>query len=208
MFVSRFDKMYEKYNLVELLKDCENGDFKLSHFRIGPDNIRAIVREEIPEGEYVKLTCRDEVVMSNTPMEQRTCLPFLAHAHGHVLVGGLGLGMILLAVQDSKLVKSITVVEKSKEVIDMIAHQLPLNDKVKIIEDDIFTYKPDRKFNTIWIDIWNYIDPDIYHDEMMPLMKRYRRFLVPKIEDEFRWIDCWAKLNARYDKPLVGPGKI
>ena len=70
--------------------------------------------------------------MSNTNMD------FCCNAYGDVLIGGLGIGMIILAIQDKSKVKSITVIEKNQEVIDIIAPQLKFNDKVKIICADVF----------------------------------------------------------------------
>lgn len=48
----------------------------------------------------------------------------------------------------------------------MIQKQLPLNEKVKIINEDVFNYKPTQKFNTIYMDIWNYINKDVYENEV------------------------------------------
>ena len=56
--------------------------------------------------------------------------------------------------------------KKNKEVIELIQKQLPLNEKVKIINEDVFNYKPTQKFNTIYMDIWNYINKDVYENEV------------------------------------------
>ena len=74
--------------------------------------------------------------------------------------------MIILAIQEKETVKSITVIEKNKEVTELIQQQLPLNEKVKVINDDVFNYKPTQKFNTIYMDIWNYINEDVYENEV------------------------------------------
>ena len=58
-------------NMAEILHDAEAGDFKLSHFEIGEKDFMAKING-IPNGKYVKLTCRGECVMSDTPMETRT----------------------------------------------------------------------------------------------------------------------------------------
>ena len=79
----------------------------------------------------------------------------------------------------------------------MIQQQLPLNEKVKVINDDVFNYKPAQKFNTIYMDIWNYINEDVYENEMKPLMKYYRKYLISKTEDKNRYIDCWCKKQAK-----------
>lgn len=188
-------------DMTEILKDGKAGDFELSHYEIGQNDLYAMLHG-IPSGKFIKLTRRGEVVMSNTGMEKRTNSSFVVKAHGNVLIGGLGIGLILLAIQDKEEVKQITVVEKNKEVIELVGNQLPLNSKVHIVHDDVFEYNPLFKYNTIYMDIWNYINSDIYQREMKPLISRYRRYLVPKSEDENRYIDCWCKLQAKNNKRI------
>ena len=53
------------------------------------------------------------------------------------------------------------------------------------------------------MDIWNNINSDIYTEEMMPLIKRYRKYLVSKKEDAERYIDCWAKHEAKNNMRLI-----
>lgn len=183
-------------NMSEILKDGEVGEFKLEHFEIKHQNCYAMINGITP-GTYVKLTQNNQIVMSNTQMEERTNKEFVEAAHGDVLIGGLGIGMIILAIQEKETVKSITIIEKNKEVIELIEHQLPLNSKVKIINDDVFNYKPTQKFNTIYMDIWNYINEDVYENEMKPLIKHYRKYLTSKTEDKNRYIDCWCKKQAK-----------
>lgn len=183
-------------DMTQILKDGKVGNFELSHFEIGKDDMYAIFHG-IPSGKFIRLTNRGEVVMSDTSMEKRTNADFVRNAHGKVLVGGLGIGLILLAIQDKEEVEQITVVEKNKEVIELVGKQLPLNSKVNIVNDDVFTYKPLFKYNTIYMDIWNYINEDVYKEEMKPLISRYRRYLVSKAEDEERFIGCWCKRQAK-----------
>lgn len=190
-------------NMAEILKDGEVNGFKLSHYSIGENDFYARVRCGIPCGEYVRLTHGGDCVMSNTPMEKRTNREFVTNAHGKVLIGGLGIGLILLAIQDKEEVEKIAVVEKNEEVIKLIAHQLPLNEKVEIVNADVFEYVPSEKCNTIYMDIWNNINSDIYEKEMNPLIKRYRKYLVNKQEDANRYIDCWAKHEVKHNMRLM-----
>lgn len=74
---------------------------------------------------------------------------------------------------------------------------MPLNSKVNIVHSDVFEYKPLFKYNTIYMDILNYVNTDVYEKEMKPLISRYRRYLVPKSEDAERYIDCWCKKQAK-----------
>lgn len=188
-------------DMTEILKDGKVGDFELTQFEIGTNDMYAILHG-IPSGKFVRLTHNGSVVMSNTDMEKRTNSSFVINAHGNVLIGGLGIGLIILAIQDKEEVKQITVVEKNKEVIELVGGQLPLNSKVHIVHDDVFECKPLFKYNTIYMDIWNYINSDVYEREMKPLISRYGRYLVPKSEDENRYIDCWCKYQAKNNRRI------
>lgn len=184
-------------NMTELLKDGQVGNFKLEHYTINENNLYAIIRCGIPAGNYIRLTNGWDCVMSDTPMEKRTNSDFVRNAHGNVLIGGLGIGLILLAIQDKDNVEQVTVVEKNADVIELVGKQLPLNHKVTIVNADVFEYEPEAKYNTIYMDIWNYINKEIYNEQMKPLINRYRKYLVDKLEDEHRYINCWCKNQAK-----------
>lgn len=185
--------MYKKMSTI--LKPREGERFKVSIFTLDTKkDFFACMYNGIRPGTYARLTDKKthECVMSDTQMEQETNREFVSHAHGKVLIGGLGIGMILLAIQDKPEVTEVLVVEKYQEVIDLVKDQLPLNDKVKVIQGDIFEYEPEDKYNTIYLDIWNNAnDRSIYEDEQRPLRMRYRKYLVPRLEDADRWINCW-----------------
>ena len=66
-----------------------------------------------------------------------------------------------------------------------------------VVNADVWEYTPSCKFNTIYLDIWNYINTDVYRDSMKPLISRYRKFLVTKEVDNKRFIDCWCRLEAK-----------
>lgn len=185
------------YKDMKFLKDGEIGNFKLSHYEVKENDFYARVRAGIPVGEYIKLTNDGECVMSDTPMEKRTNMNFVANAHGKVLIGGLGIGLILLAIQDNEEVEKITVVEKNKEVIELVGNQLPLNNKVEIVNADIFDYVPTEKYNTIYFDIWNYTNSDVFYGEMQPLMAQYEEYLDFDSDNPF--IDCWCSYEAEHN---------
>lgn len=183
-------------NMSDILQERKVGDYALEKFEIGENNLYAMLHG-IPCGKYIRLRHGIEVVMSDTDMEKRTNAIFVANAHGNVLIGGLGIGMILLAIQDKTDIEKITVVEKSAEVIELVKDQLPLNSKVEIVHADVWEYVPPCKFNTIYMDIWNFINTDVYKGSMKPLLSRYRKFLVSKEDDANRYIDCWSRNEAK-----------
>jgi hypothetical protein len=187
-------------DMTSLLVDAQCGECKIEHFVIGEGNIRAML-DGLPHGEYVRLMVNGRLMMSNTNMEQRTNAHFVVWAHGDVLIGGLGIGMIVLAIQDKPDVESITIVEKESDVISLMESQpnVKFNEKVHIICGDVFTWKPHKghKFDCIYMDIWPYINEDVYHDEMVPLKRKYAHYLKPKSESPDRFNTCWAEWYAK-----------
>lgn len=189
-------------DMTKLLSNEEYDNYKIEKFTIESGNIVALV-QGIPTGEYVRLMNGSELLMSNTPMEKRTNLDFLIKANGDVLIGGLGIGLIVLPLLEKENVNSITIVEKSSEIIEMVGKQLNLSDKVKIVNDDIYTYEPEQKFDTIYIDIWPAVNSDIWKEEMKPLKQRYRKYLVSKSENPNRYLACWAEYQAKNNLRLM-----
>ena len=166
-------------NMPELLEERENNGWKLEKFEIKQGNFRAMVDGIMP-GTYIRLTHNGKCVMSDTDMEQRTNLRFCLKAHGDIVVGGLGIGMIIMAIQDKPEVKSI-------------------------ICADVFEWKPERgvKYDMAYMDIWNWINEDVYKKEMQPLKRKYARFLRSKDINPNRFNECWAEYQAKNGRRLA-----
>ena len=192
------------YNMADLLEEKQEGDWKLKKFIIDQNNWQARLEGILP-GTYIQLIHNGECVMSDTSMEKRTNFDFVHHAYGDVLIGGLGIGMIVLAIQDKPEVKSITIIEKNKEVINLVASQLDFNEKVKIICADVFEWKPKMgtKYDVSYMDIWNWVNRDVYEKEMKPLKRKYARFLRSEAENPRRYNKCWAEYQAKNGRRLV-----
>ena len=125
-------------------------------------------------GTYKRLMHNGTCVMSNTPDEIRDFLGFLRPAHGKILINGLGLGVLLKALLEKPEVTEITVIEKSEDVIKLVAPTYTSDARVKIINADAFSYKPEKKekWDYVWHDIWNYICVDNLK-EMATLHRKY-----------------------------------
>jgi hypothetical protein len=148
-----------------------------------------------PPGTYVSLLVRNDagesqVMMSDFHYERATCVEVVQRAHGHVLIAGLGLGMILHPMLKKQEVRSITVVEKYQDVIDLILPTLPRSRKLSIVRDDIFRWTPPRgdRYDVIWFDIW----PDIEACRLAEMGQLHRRFR-PYLNDANprRWMESW-----------------
>lgn len=192
--------MFKK--MADVLLEKETDRFKLEKFTI--DDYKPWIN--IPKGEYVRLIDKslnfDSCVMSDTPMEHRTNYEIVRKAHGDIIIGGLGIGMILLPILEKEEVKSVTIVEKYQDIIDITGSQIK-SDKLKIVHGDIFenNFPRGTKFDVIYFDIWNYINEDVY-EEMKDLKKKYRRCLKNKKENPNSWIGCWAEHEAKNNRKL------
>lgn len=140
--------------------------------------------------QYTQLWYRGDVMMSDTPMELETNAVAVARATGDVLIGGLGLGLVALAIRRKPAVRTVTVVEIDPVLISLMRQYVPpLQDRITIIPGDIWDYRPGRtRYDTIYIDVW--LNRPNLEDkaEMAKLRARYRRYLRPR-----GWVGCWAE---------------
>lgn len=100
--------------------------------------------------------------MTLTPVDLDTCEEAIERAEGRVVTFGLGLGYYAYMVSQKDNVESITVVERSAQVIKLfekyILPQFPNKDKVHIVNSDAFEYAervmPDERFDLAFVDTW------------------------------------------------------
>lgn len=138
----------------------------------------------IPPGNYTRLSCGHTVVMTDTPAEAHEHKRLIDMAEGKVLLNGLGLGFALHNILRKKEVEHVTVIEKSADVIKLVAPTFK-GQRVEIINADAFEWRPKRGqgFNVVWHDVWN----DICEDnkaEMSTLKRAYAR--------RCGWQACWS----------------
>lgn len=188
-------------SLKDKYEDASVGGAKIERFKV-EDQFKSFM-SGVAMGEYVRLYVNGQLAMSNTDMEFRTNRDFFWDAHGDVLIGGLGIGGIIFCIQDKPEVNSITVIEKHRDVIDLITSQQQFNAKVRIICADIFEWKPmpDYRYDCIYMDIWNTISRDEYK-QMKTLKRRYGHWLKSKEESPNRFNRCWAEWYAKTEHRL------
>ena len=100
--------------------------------------------------------------MTLTPVDLDTSDEAIERAHGKVVTFGLGLGYYAYMVSCKESVESITVVEKSEDVIalfkEFILPQFSHPEKVKIVNADAFEYAkhtmPAESFDVAFVDTW------------------------------------------------------
>ncbi len=178
------------------LTQGQSGDWELKKLSVTKEgakahNIRELFNGRnrfIYAGEFWGLFRNGNVIMSNTPAEINDHLPFIHKACGRVLVGGLGLGMVLKCLLEKESVTHVTVIEKSPDVIKLIASSFTSDPRVEIINSDVFEYKPTEKFDCAWFDIWDVIS-GMEYPQMKRLHRKYGRFVG--------WSDSWLRKQSR-----------
>ena len=163
--------------------DGISGEWEVKSFTVSKDDsefasMRAIFnggRGGITAGNYKKLKRNGTIVMSNTPDEIEDFAHFSYMAKGKVLVNGLGLGVLLKSLLLKDDITQITVIEKSADVIKLVAPTYK-DKRLNIIHADAFEYKPEKgiRFDCVWHDIWDFITSDNL-PEMKKLTRKYGR---------------------------------
>lgn len=146
----------------------------------------------VPSGTYTRLTRGDVTVMSDTPDEIRDHRLFIGKSQGDVLIAGLGLGMCARACLYRDAVKSVTVIEQSPEVIDLVYEPWlrriarRQGKSLTVIQADIFTWEPPRGvvYDLAWFDIWDEISA-----RNLPGMHRLHRRFARKA----KWKGSWGR---------------
>lgn len=164
--------------------DGISGVWKVESFSVSKKDaefaiIRSIFqsgRGSLPPGDYKKLTRNGQMVMSNTPDEIRDFSNFAYNANGHILINGLGIGVLVKALLEKEDVLSIEIIENSEDVIKLSGPTYLKDKRVTIINADAFNYTPPLgiRYNYVWHDIWDDIASDNL-PEMHKLHKKYGR---------------------------------
>lgn len=153
-------------------------------------------------GTFTRLTHKQYgVVMSDTAAEIDDLKWYLKELQGNVLITGLGLGMVVHALTTiprySENVKSITVVEASRDVIQLSAKHYESSDpRVCVVHADAYEWLPStvhgkKRFDSAWHDIWN----DLSEDNK-PLFAKMRRHYQPYMRLPKKQF-CWGEAYIR-----------
>lgn len=134
----------------------------------------------------------NRIWMLITPNEINTMKDPIEESFGDVLTYGLGIGYFPYMVSLKDNVKSITIVEKDKSVIELferyILPQFEFKDKIKIICDDAIEYaKRQIKYDYIFVDIWH--DPS----DAINLYKEFKT-----LEREDTKYSYWIEKTIKY----------
>lgn len=145
--------------------------------------------------KYTRLFIDGELWMTDAEFECSTNRDFVHRASGDVLIAGLGIGLIVQPLLEKQQVRSITVLERSADVIALIG-PLYQNPKLTIVHADVKEWQPPKKaYDFIYFDIWSNVPNEDNKPEIRALRKRYRSSLK-KGGRSFAW--CEGRIGRRY----------
>ena len=209
----------------KILTSGESGNVKIRHFQVSKQSSKISLMQSIsrghgsgafvPPGGYVSLLIDGELTMSDTPYELSSTQGFVDKAHGHVLITGLGLGLVVMALFKNKKVKSVTVIEKNVHVIRLTYPRVDkfLSEKYHFVVShaDAFTWDPINmlstekiRWNCILHDIWPTIN-DLNLPDMARLKRRYAHWLDKSDPDRFQRV--WGQRRARWMRKMIRKAK-
>ena len=139
---------------------------------------------------YLTLQEDQNIWMLMTPHEINTMHKAIQEASNHVLTFGLGMGYFAYMCSLKKEVKSITIIEKNQDIIDLfnryIFPQFPYPKKINIIHDDVDSFMQNYSLK-----LYDYLFVDIYRDttDGLPIyVKLIKPLIHSKIQFRF-WIE-------------------
>lgn len=141
--------------------------------------------------------------MTLTPVDLDTCEEAIEGARGRVVTFGLGLGYYAFMASEKTEVESVTVIEKSPDVIRLFERYiLPYfkhREKVRIINADAFEYAervmPAEGYDFAFVDTWR----DAGDGAPMYMRMKALEHLSPKTEFSY-WIEGFLRSRVRAEK--------
>lgn len=118
--------------------------------------------------------------MVDSPTDYRAMQIYAQAARGKVLTTGLGLGLVTQELCKNPNVTSITVIEISPNVIELIKGYLPQDSRIQLICQDFWDFieRDASCWDTIIVDIWVFWGCDqqvkIYKEEIVPENKKLK----------------------------------
>lgn len=220
---SAWIKFGEFYRMADVVPEGAIGSAVVEHYDVSQEEARHRTNMaafkpgggyfgRLTPGRYCRLKVGGQLVMSDTDMERTTNLDAVRDSRGDVLIGGLGIGLIVLPMLAKGIVRSVTVVERNRDVIGLVepsvrewarkhfSAQTGQNYSLKLAIEhgDVHEWEPEkagRQFDYVYFDIW----PTICSDDLAEhavLRKRYARW-VRKGGKVDSWVHDWLRQLRR-----------
>ena len=127
-------------------------------------------------------------IMQDSEGEYREHQWLWDYATGDVLIGGLGIGMVNEFLINAPNINSVTIIENSQDVIDLVWPHCAKDNRFTLIQADIETWTPpaNSHWNVIWFDTWCTDNSMNYSD--------YKTAMINKYTGHCDIMDFWGSL--------------
>lgn len=163
---------------VPAYKECVVGSWELEHVTQVFQVPGYFTRHHHTVTDCWRLMQSRQTWMSLTPFELESQAHHAAEAYGHVVVAGLGMGMLLYNLCRSKRIRRITVLESDSDVLAIMNESCDISSwttytgrAVEFVICDALKWRPqisdsdDDKVQTLLADIWpNFADENLRDD--------------------------------------------
>jgi hypothetical protein len=183
-----------------------HGAATVKRFTVGPhdlSNLRYSMRGRgTKPGEYTMLLVNQNLWMSDTDAEVRDHFEAIHQIRlrgGHILINGLGLGVVVKAALACDNVDLVTVVERDPDVIALVAPHYAVDPRFRIVQADAFTVQwyPKSHWTVAWHDIWLHLSLD-----NLPEMHRLHRKYGTRVDWQGSWSRNWIEHQRRTGRVL------
>ncbi len=141
-----------------------------------------------------------ELVMEDSIHELRSHLQFMIQAYGDILITGLGLGCVIRGLLANPNVKSVTCIEKSKDVLSLVRPYMDQKNLTIIRADALdWTVNNQQKFDCAWHDLWFDNDKKGLHLDL------WHAQLISNCRDFVTWQGAW-NIDRTVRKFMAGRG--
>ena len=176
-----------------ILPEGISGDFAIRHFNGQTTDynweLYLNMKNETAE-EYTVLTKEScpWPIMQDSYAEYTEHQQLWDNATGDVLIGGLGIGMVHQKLIDNPNVTSVTIIENSQDVIDLVWEHCVKDDTFTLITSDIETWEipEDSHWDYGWFDTW-LVDNSLS-------IKQYSELMNEKYGDYVTTIGTWESM--------------
>lgn len=197
--------------MVDILPPGRVGNARITHFKWGRRKATDEMwrrLQPVDPGTFAQLSILERIggmksarwigYMNDTLPERFSSVEFVEHAHGDVLIAGLGLGMVLFPVCAKPEVRRVLVVEKHPDVIALVGPHVAHLPRLEIVQGDIHQWEPapGMTFDTIF---WDILPAYIASSEFLAMCADIRtlweRYLNPR--NPAARLFVWAEAEAR-----------
>ena len=152
------------------IPDGESGDYKVEVCTelVGePSWLNYVNYRSIDAGTYTVLFRKYGEswlnIMQDTSQEYDEHAWLTPRMSGDILIGGLGLGVVNVGLLANDAITSVTIIENSQEVIDLVWDNCAKDDRFVLVKADVNTWEiPEgSNWDAAWFDTWLTSDESI-----------------------------------------------